>query len=103
MIENDIRSLLNLPADGAEAPSLAHIEDALTAGYARAMALEAEQWRLQRRIAEVAVKLADDESGLRAPELRGLARELRSADADLIRLRGLLDSLRERADVVRAA
>jgi hypothetical protein len=38
----------------AEAPPLARIEETLTEGYARALALEAERWRLERRIAQVA-------------------------------------------------
>jgi hypothetical protein len=103
MIENQIRSLLDSPAQGDHAPSLANIEDALTAGYARAMALEADQARLQRRIADMAVSLADDEAAIRAQELRDLARELKSADADLVKLRALLGCLRARADLVRAA
>ena len=38
--ENDIRQLLDSPSSGDEAPTLAHIEDALTTGYAHSMALE---------------------------------------------------------------
>ena len=105
MIDNDIRILLEAPAAGEGAPTLARIEDALTAGYARAMALEADRRRLERRIAELAAKLTGDESDLRSrsPELRRLARKLKATDADLARLRGLLGSLRARADLVRAA
>jgi hypothetical protein len=103
MIENEIRALLDSPADGDDAPSLANLEDALTAGYARAMALEADQWRLQRRIADMAVDLVDDEQKIRPQELRTLARELKSADADLVTLRALLGCLRARANLVRAA
>jgi hypothetical protein len=102
LIENDILVLLDSPPSGEGAPSLAHIEDALTGGYARTMALEAEQWRLQRRIADVAVRLADDEAELPASELRELGRELRAADSELIRLRALLRSLRTRAEALRA-
>ena len=39
---------------GAEEPTLARMEDTLTEGYAQALALEAERWRLERRIGEVA-------------------------------------------------
>lgn len=102
MIENDIRDLLDDLAVGENAPTLARIEDALTAGYAHAMALEAEQWRLQRRISELAVELADDRAELR-PELRKLAKKLREADTELAQLRALLGSLRARAAEARAA
>lgn len=33
---------------GAEEPTLARMEDTLTEGYAQALALEAERWRLER-------------------------------------------------------
>jgi hypothetical protein len=82
---------------------LAHIEHALTTGYARAMALEAEQSRLQRRIAEVAVELADHDESLPDPELKRLAQELKATGRSLLRLRALIDSLRTRAEAARAA
>jgi hypothetical protein len=103
VIENDIRTLLESPSSGDDAPTLVHIEHALTTGYARAMALEAEQARLQKRIAEVAVELADDDVGLPDPELKRLAQELKAANCDLTQLRTLIDSLRLRADAARAA
>ena len=103
LIEKDIRTLLDSPASGAEAPTLVRIEDALTTGYARAMALEAEQSRLQRRIADVVVALADEDLALPDPELKRLAQELKAANCDLSQLRKLLESLRLRADVARAA
>ena len=40
----------------AESPTLARVEDTLTEGYARALAIEAERWRLERRIGEVATR-----------------------------------------------
>ena len=103
VIENDISALLESPWSGDEAPTLEHIEDALTTGYARAMALEADQSRLQRRIAEVAVAFADQEEALPDPELRRLAQELKVTCRSLVRLRTLLDSLRSRAEASRAA
>jgi hypothetical protein len=103
VIENEIRELLDTPSSGSAAPSLAHIEHALTTGYARAMALEAEQSRLQRRIAEVAVAHADDDAALPDPELKHLARELKGTRQSLRRLRTLLGSLRTRAETARAA
>jgi hypothetical protein len=100
--ENDIRALLESPSSGDGAPTLEHIESALTTGYARAMALEAEHSRLQRRIADVAVALADEEGALPDPELKPLAQELKAARRNLVRLRTLLESLRTRADAARA-
>ncbi len=103
MIENDIRILLDAPRVGEDAPSLGHLEEALTAGYARAMALEAEQARLQRRIAESAAKLVNHDSELTTAELKRLAQRLQSVDVDVAQLRGLLGSLRARASDARAA
>ena len=103
MIETEIRTLLDAPASGAGAPPLSRVEDTLTAGYAHALALEAEGRRLERRIAEVAAELGDDEGPLRGPELRKLARSLKTADGDLSNLRGLLGSLRDRASEIRSA
>jgi len=103
VIENDIRRLLDAPAAGAGAPTLAHLQDALTAGYAHTLALEAEQWRLQRQIAQAAISLADEHNELRVAELKRLARQLKDAEAGLARIRDLLASLRARADDTRAA
>jgi hypothetical protein len=90
---DDIRALLALgPGDAG----LARIEDTLTAGYARAMALEAEHWRLERQMAELT--LSGD-----AEELLGLARRMSASKGDLGHLRTLLDSLRERAREFRGA
>jgi hypothetical protein len=100
MIETEIRALLAAPAAGAEAPALARIEDALTAGYAQALTLEAERWRIERRIAEVAAELTNSTN--ETSELRKLGRSLKKANGDLTNLRALLLSLRERASEVRA-
>jgi hypothetical protein len=103
MIHDEIRTLLDAPPSGDDAPSLDHIEHTLTAGYATALALEAERWRLERKIAEVAASLTDGGSELRHSELAQLGRRLSEADGDLAALRSLLSSLRMRADVVRSA
>lgn len=102
MIHDEIRSLLDAPPSGAEAPSIDDIEDTLTAGYARALALEAERWRLERKIAEIAARLGKETSDLPASELATLGQRLVVADGSLTQLRGLLSSLRTRADQVRA-
>jgi hypothetical protein len=101
VIHDDIRSLLETPPSGDEAPSLDAIEDMLTAGYARALALEAERWRLERRIADVAAELGSGSEEIRTAELIDLGRLLSAADGNLSQLRGLLSSLRTRAAEVR--
>ena len=85
--------------------ALDEIEDTLTSGYATALALEADRWRIERRITELAAELGGetDFELHRAEEIVGLAQNLSSADADLIRLRDVLGSLRERVDAARAA
>ena len=90
---DDIRALL--AAQPGET-GLERIEDTLTAGYARAMALEAEHWRLEQQMA----RLADDGE---AEELLGLARRMSASKGDLGHLRTLLDSLRDRARELRVA
>ena len=102
MIHDDIRTLLDAPPTGAGAPSLDHIEHTLTSGYARALALEAERRRIERRLADVAARLGDETTDEDAAELSRLAQSLSLADDDLSRLRALLVSLRTRANEVRA-
>ena len=75
--------------DDVSPRALDEIEDTLTTGYAAALALEADRWRIERRITEVAAELggeADFELH-RAEEMVALAQRLSSADTDLIRLR----------------
>ena len=102
MIHDEIKELLDAPPSGKDAPSLDHIEHTLTAGYARALALEAERWRLERKIAEVATQMGGQAEGEQTSELATLGRRLSAADGHLRQLRGLLASLRSRADEVRA-
>ena len=101
MIHEEIRSLLDAPPDGEDAPTIDDIENTLTAGYARALALEAERWRLERRIAAVAAELGGKSRDDEHSELTQLGRRLSAADGDLSNLRTLLSSLRSRADEVR--
>ena len=93
----EIEALLR---DGSR-PALDQIENTLTSGYAAALALEAERWRLERRIAEVAGLLGEGDDG-QAREIAKLAQRLTTTDADLSRLRGMLGTLRGRAEAVRA-
>jgi len=90
---------------GASAPTLARMEDTLTVGYAQALALEAERWRLERRLGEVArtVGGADPDVSRFAEELSVVAKRLTSADGELANLRALLGSLRDRARSMRRA
>ena len=83
---------------GSEEPTLARLEDTLTEGYAQALALEAERWRLERRVGEVArVGPTDFE------ELQSLGTRLSRADGELATLRDLLGRLHERARLLRKA
>jgi ABC-type phosphate transport system auxiliary subunit len=101
MIHDEIRSLLDASPDGEDAPTIDDIEHTLTAGYARALALEAERWRLERRIATVAADLGGKSQDDGHTELSELGQRLSAADGDLSNLRGLLSSLRSRAQEVR--
>lgn len=98
-IVREIEALL----DGAHAPSLDELENTLTSGYAAALALEAERWRIERGIAEAASTLGDGEAQGPTQELARLGRRLSVAADDLETLRALLASLRDRADAARAA
>jgi hypothetical protein len=71
----------------------------LTEGYAQALTLEAERWRLERRLGELARAGGTDV----AEEVRSLGVRLTSADGELAELRALLGSLNERARIARAA
>lgn len=99
-MHEEIAQLLQAPESGEDAPSLALVEDTLTEGYARALALEAERLRLERRLGEVARTAGDDPSGL-AQELTVLSEQLSTADGELAHLRTLLGSLHRRARALR--
>jgi hypothetical protein len=103
MIHDEIRQLLDAPPTGKDAPSLDDLEHTLTAGYARALALEAERWRLERKIADLAAHLGETQLAReQTSELATLGERLSAADGHLTQLRVLLTSLRTRADEVRA-
>ena len=97
-----IKALLARPRAGEPDPSLAELEHTLTSGYARAHSLEAEQLRLDRRIAEVAALLAAEGAGRHGADLSALAARKTEAEGELKRLRGLLRALRDRAAAARA-
>jgi chromosome segregation ATPase len=95
-----IDTLLSEPVAGGDG-AIAEIEHTLTEGYARALALEAERWRLERRIGEVAAKLAHGDREKTTNELAAIAERISSTDGDLSRLRGRLSTLKQRAHEVR--
>jgi len=98
---DDIHALLEEPAD-EEAPRYrARLEHTLTDGYARALELEAESQRLERRVAELAGGLNGSSPAPATEELGEAARRLGDIDAELARLRGVLTTLRTRASEVR--
>ena len=96
----EIAALVAEPAPTEHAGLLARMEDTLTAGYARALALEAERLRIERRINSVAAELSA--GGDRNDELAELSRRASEADGALSGLRKLLDTLRVRARELRA-
>ncbi len=91
-----IRALLDAPQH-----DLAQIEQTLTDGYAHALTLEAEQWRLEKRLTELARRRDDAEGGLR--ELNELAERIDGNQVDQTRLRALLGELRRHANGARAS
>ncbi|MDQ3890285.1 MAG: hypothetical protein M3312_07000 [Actinomycetota bacterium] len=93
-----IRELSQERTDLPPQPLLAEIEHTLTDGYARALALEGESWRIQKRIGELAAKI---ESSEQAGELRRLGERLARATGELAGLRASLEILRRRAEAVR--
>ena len=82
---------------------LDQIEHTLTDGYAQALSLEGERWRLEKRISEVAQNLQRGDLAEKAVELSTLAQRLDGNADDLVKLRALLGDLRRRADDVRVA
>ena len=103
MVIDDIRELLTVPSPADAALFLERLDATLTAGYAHALQLEAERWRLERRIGELAATLVDDKSELDTNELASLARRLTLANEDIASLRTLLGSLRDRRSAIRTA
>jgi hypothetical protein len=101
IIYDEIRTLIDAPV-GTDAPTLAAIEDTLTAGYARALELEAERMRLERRLSEIAVQLHSASPDGANEEIVEVGERLTATDGDLTRLRTLLGRLRDRARGLRA-
>ena len=85
----------------AETSDLAQIERTLTDGYAEALLLEAEKWRIERRIAEVTQGIQRGDTAKKARELATLSRKLDGNEGTLIHLRSVLADLRRHANGVR--
>jgi chromosome segregation ATPase len=81
---------------------LDRIERTLTDGYAHALSLEAEKWRIQKRITEVAQGLEHGDAAVKARELTTLARRLDGKADELSELRGRLGALRRHAEAMRS-
>ncbi len=81
------------------APHVLELERLLTDGYAKALALEAERLRIERRMDGVATALEADLEG--AKELSVLAERRASLDRDLAYLRERLRLLKERTRELR--
>jgi hypothetical protein len=79
------------------------IERTLTDGYAYALSLEAEKWRLEKRISEVAQSLQRGNTAEKARELATLANRVEGNVGDLVALRSVLADLRRHADAVRVS
>jgi hypothetical protein len=85
----EITTLLEAPVSRDDPERL---ERTLTDGYARALNLEAEKWRLQKQMGAMSVAGDRDTS----KELVALAKRLEAQDDGLVELRALLVRLRER-------
>jgi hypothetical protein len=87
----EIGALLDSPDGGTAAPSLSELEDTLTTGYARALALQAERDRIER---ELAVTDRNEQELLR--------NRLEDVELTLSDLRRILVPLRSRARAARS-
>ena len=93
-----IEALLDASANGGPAPDLDRMEATLTDGYAEALALEAERWRIERRLGEVAHTAQEPAV---ADEVATLGRRLTHAERELLRLRDVLVRLQARTRALR--
>jgi hypothetical protein len=99
LLERIASLLTNRSADPGK-PLVTEMEDTLTDGYARALQLESERLRIERRIATLAHNADGREA---ADELKGLAARLRDVDAAIDGLRDQLGALQKHLETVRRA
>ena len=90
-----IDALLSSSRGDDDPEIVAHLESTLTDGYAQALELEGERWRLQQEIGEITAGIGAGGKP-RTKELASLARRLEASESELADLRGTLSSLRER-------
>ena len=102
---SQIDELLNAPTTGASAPSLERLEDTLTDGYAQALALEGECWRLERQLAKVVRAVGGPEPDISsaAEEISTITQRIARAEEELASLRDRLGSLQDRTRSMRRA
>src|SRR5437764_9162904 len=84
-----------------KALDLDEIERTLTDGYAHALQLEADKFRLEKRIGEVAQRLHGGDTADKVREIAALAKRVDVTIGELTELRSLLSDLRRRAESVR--
>lgn len=98
-----IDELLAEPPSTGEPQTLARLEETLTDGYAYALALESERWRLEQRLSELAGALHEGDQEQKSQELAQISRRLSSTGSALQSLRSTLTRLRNHATAVRGA
>jgi hypothetical protein len=97
-LRDEIAALLRNPPE-----DLDRVERKLTDGYAAALSLEAETWRLERRISDATRRLETGDAASNVRELSSLSRRLTGHKGDLAKLRALLADLRRHADALRVS
>ncbi len=97
-----IDELLAEPRSTAEPAGVARLERMLTDGYAYALVLESERWRIEQRMSELTDELGEGDRE-KAQELALLSRRLSNNDTVLEGLRSTLSRLRARTTAVRAS
>jgi len=98
-----IDELLAEPPATGEAAMLARLERTLTDGYAYALEIEGERWRLEQRLSELTKGLHEGNRELKSREIAQLSRRLSSNGKALKALRATLRRLRAHAAAVRSA
>jgi ABC-type phosphate transport system auxiliary subunit len=96
-----IDELLAEPHSKGEPATLARLERTLTDGYAYALELESERWRLEQRLSELAGELHEGDQDVKGQELAQISRRLSSTGIALESLRSTLARLRNHATAVR--
>ena len=98
-----IDELLAEPHSEGAPATLDRLERTLTDGYAYALVLESERWRLEQRLSELAGELHEGDQDVKSQELAQISRRLSSNGTALQGLRSTLARLRNHATAVRGA